>query len=261
MFNKDIYEKDWESCTPVALLYNPGNRLKRRNILKFLPTFSKAKILDIGCGSGDIQHDIMAMYQEKIKCYVSFDISKNALKLSRELSKDCKYPFFGICGDAQYLPFKEEEFQIIICSEVLEHVPRDDIVMKEINRVLKNDGAIIITIPYLEKDLNKLHLRRYDLKTFINLIDSTGFKIERIAFPTRSMTMIRQVLKKIAGRQHMGKSEIRYYNSSLHKKIVMPMMDKIFLLDNLFAKNPHSLIGDSGTLLALLRKKIKIWNK
>ena len=49
--------------------------------------------------------------------------------------------------DVQALKFKNKTFDIIFINHVFEHVPNDDLAMKEISRILKNNGFVIITIP------------------------------------------------------------------------------------------------------------------
>jgi SAM-dependent methyltransferase len=54
-------------------------------------------------------------------------------------------------SDIQCLPFKDNIFDVIICSHVLEHIPDDKKGMKEILRVLKKDGWGILQVPINEK--------------------------------------------------------------------------------------------------------------
>ena len=60
----------------------------------------------------------------------------------------------SINSDIQNLPFKENIFDIIICSHILEHVPDDKKGMKEIFRILNKDGWAILQVP-INEDLEK----------------------------------------------------------------------------------------------------------
>ena len=86
------------------------------------------KILDLGCGVKPYR----SLFPE-VKAYVGFDVSKNS-------SAD----FFGYNWD---LPFGESEFDALISTQVLEHTSKISETIKEIGRVVKNDGLIFISAP------------------------------------------------------------------------------------------------------------------
>ena len=50
-------------------------------------------------------------------------------------------------GDAMALPFPDEKFDHVVCSEVLEHLERDDVAARELFRVLKPGGTLVVTVP------------------------------------------------------------------------------------------------------------------
>lgn len=53
----------------------------------------------------------------------------------------------AVCGDALALPYADNEFDCVIASEILEHVPRDDAAIAELVRVLAPGGQLIVTVP------------------------------------------------------------------------------------------------------------------
>ncbi len=59
---------------------------------------------------------------------------------------------------ATALPFKDETFDVVLCTEVMEHVPEPQIMLDEIYRVLKPEGTLILTTPFLVP----LHEQPYD---------------------------------------------------------------------------------------------------
>ena len=83
-----------------------------------------------------------------------------------------------VIGDAQNLPFKPKSFDTVLCSEVIEHVKEPYTALKEINRVLKKSGILILTAPHLFY----VHERPNDYFRFTNyglsyLLKKAGFKI------------------------------------------------------------------------------------
>lgn len=102
--------------------------LKYELMLQLLGNVSDKRLLDVGCGTGYILYTT-AKYGAKI---YGMDLSKKAVGVAKNLVA----PMLGVTpflmADAQYLPFSDNNFDIIICSEVLEHLPNDDQALKEI---------------------------------------------------------------------------------------------------------------------------------
>lgn len=50
-------------------------------------------------------------------------------------------------GDIYQMPFENGSFDLVVCTEVLEHLERPKDALKEINRVVKEEGAVLLTVP------------------------------------------------------------------------------------------------------------------
>ena len=68
------------------------------------------------------------------------------------ITTDLNSPLADVKADICKLPFKENEFDVILCNHVLEHIPDDTKAMQELYRVLKVGGIAILQIP---QDLNR----------------------------------------------------------------------------------------------------------
>jgi glycosyltransferase involved in cell wall biosynthesis/predicted SAM-dependent methyltransferase len=90
------------------------------------------KVLDIGTGNGEISSFI-----GKTNQVTSVDIYD-----SRQVTKDFN---FSLCNES--LPFKSESFDVIISNHVIEHVENQALHIKEIKRVLKNNGVLYLATP------------------------------------------------------------------------------------------------------------------
>ncbi|GGY82939.1 methyltransferase [Cellvibrio zantedeschiae] len=106
-------------------------------------------LLDVGCGEG--RHIIHACLEHNI-LGVGVDLSLRDLKTTLErFAPFAAYnpnSYFSIQQtDATRLPFADHSFDKIICSEVLEHIENYTSVMQEINRVLKPNGILAISVP------------------------------------------------------------------------------------------------------------------
>jgi 2-polyprenyl-3-methyl-5-hydroxy-6-metoxy-1,4-benzoquinol methylase len=120
------------------------NRRLHEKIKSIVPSRTR-NILDVGCGSGWVA----AHFCKKNIEVVSMDVSlSNATKVLK------KYPdknHFAVNADVYHLPFKDESFDCIIASEIIEHVPDPKLFIQNLFGLLNKDGTLIITTPFNEK--------------------------------------------------------------------------------------------------------------
>ena len=152
---------------------------------KFTPLDSKhltGFTLDAGCGSGH--------FVQVFRNVIGLDIDIRKLRYLK-LVKRIRNPL--VLGSAEYLPFKDEIFEQVMCSEVIEHISESDKIFKEFCRVLKPSGKLILTTPnygsfiwpLLEWIYSKIipnayadkHISRYNLKELKNVLENNGLKI------------------------------------------------------------------------------------
>ena len=88
-------------------------------------------LLDLGCGNQPYK----AIYNRYVKQVVSVDIEQRDAPLT-------------LISDSQFLPFSNNSFDIILFSEVIEHIPDYKLALNEISRVLSPGGYLIITWPF-----------------------------------------------------------------------------------------------------------------
>lgn len=97
------------------------------------------KLLDIGCGKMPYRQYILS--NSLVKEYIGLDI-EGALIYDQSVKPD--YTWNGVD-----MPFENSQFEYAIATEVLEHCPRPDVVLKETWRVLKPGGVLFFTVPFL----------------------------------------------------------------------------------------------------------------
>lgn len=109
--------------------------------------FKKAKILEIGCGRGGFASNFLSKYDEIIESYYAVDYSQEAISKG-ELFAENKFRNLKFQqGDIQKIDFENEYFDYIFSFETIEHVPRPQKAILELNRVLKNGGTLVLTTP------------------------------------------------------------------------------------------------------------------
>lgn len=96
-------------------------------------------ILEVGCGRGE---DLTLF--SRVKIIVGLDVSEVALKMAR---KKPERRFHLICGSAEDLPFKRDSVDIVIASEVIEHLPNPRKFVSQASEVLRDSGRVMITTP------------------------------------------------------------------------------------------------------------------
>ncbi len=103
---------------------------------------SEIKALDVACGVGIYCKYLIWL---GVKSVTGIDFSKNALKQARMHVPKAKFTY----GDSKNLPFKDNQFDLILNAHMIEHFTDDDIIrfMKEAFRVLKKDGKLLIITP------------------------------------------------------------------------------------------------------------------
>ena len=159
--------------------YTSTRRIKES--LKFL----KGRCLEVGGASGNL-----VKFIEDRSNYVLSDISPKMCEVARK-----KYNCKVVCCDAEKLPFKKNEFDSIICLEVIYYLDRPENFLREANRVLKPGGTLIISmfnnkVKYyhnLRTFLRRLKLFEtyfddpintfISLKKLIKMLKSNNFKI------------------------------------------------------------------------------------
>lgn len=125
--------------------------------------FMRGKILDIGCGEGEVLikatllgHDITGV-----------DISKKELDVAHDTAKKSNVDIKTIVADANNLPFERHSFDTIILGEVLEHLPEPGETLAYLTQFLKDKGTILITMPagfaHADADHKNFFFPRHDL--------------------------------------------------------------------------------------------------
>ena len=135
--NLEFYDKHHESHVPhmVTRLAHGEKREAIKNLLSIYQTEDNETLI-VGCGLGEDTEVV------KKKC-VATDLSSVAiLKAARS------YPLhLYVSADGFLLPFKNNNFKVIICSEVIEHVDNPEKLLLEFRRILIPRGVLVITTP------------------------------------------------------------------------------------------------------------------
>jgi len=151
------------------------------SISKFAPKF-KGKLLDFGCGAKPYK-DLFINVEE----YIGVDYHSEGHSHQDEVI-DFYY-------DGKVLPFEDNTFDTIFTSEVFEHIFNLNEILKELNRVLKKEGEILITCPFAwEEHEEPNDYARYTQFALKDLITKSGFEIVEFNKSGNTLQAIHQLL-------------------------------------------------------------------
>lgn len=169
--------------TPLAIAINPVYIIRNglfKSISQIAPAL-KGDILDFGCGSKPYE----SLFKNA-NSYMGVDIA-----VSGHNHKDSKVDFFY---DGKTLPFEDNHFDVVVSFEVLEHVFNIDEVLTEINRVLKPDGQLLISIPFAwDEHEMPFDFARYTSYGISHVLDNNGFQVVELKKTTTYFLAISQI--------------------------------------------------------------------
>lgn len=206
----------------------------------------KVRILNIGAGTGGT----LAML-EKYGVVDNADISDDAIAFMKQLGYSRIDKVDGID-----LPYKDKTYDIVGAFDVLEHIQDQEMALKEWRRVLKDDGAVLITVPayqwlWSEHDVSLYHCRRYTtgrLKWVANSVGLTPRKLSYAIVFSLPLVVGFRFLHKITGKKADSETSyvdvpnwvnslftrLLYVEAAMHK--VMPFLAGTSVITNLRKK-------------------------
>ncbi|MDH3998069.1 MAG: class I SAM-dependent methyltransferase [Desulfuromonadales bacterium] len=142
----------------------PSSTSLLKDLLPLMPQYCRGRLLDAGAGRGAYR-ELLAQH---IDDYVGLDVAPS--------------PATALVGDAQRLPFADNSFDTVFCSQVLEHVPQPWSAIAEFERVVKPGGYVVLTVPHLSWLHNEPHdYFRYTCHGLSSLVEKTGLQIKHLA--------------------------------------------------------------------------------
>ena len=136
-----------------------------RFVFKLLDPQKGDKICDIACGGGALSLKIAEKGCEVHGIDISEFMIKKAKKFAMIENIRCEF----VVGDAEHLPYKSGYFDKIVCNCSLEHFQNDIKALKEMNRILKQNGYIVLTFDSLSYPKTKEYVSEKNTKKRILL--------------------------------------------------------------------------------------------
>jgi SAM-dependent methyltransferase len=188
------------------------------------------RILDIGCGTGRhtaeayrLPHALVAGLDPNLR---DLRAAQERLQLHERLGEHGGGRWILCAASALHLPFAAGRFDLVVCSEVLEHIPEDAAALAEIRRVLAPGGTLAVSVPrrWPERLCWRLsreyvaapggHIRIYARRELEHRLRSAGFVV-RAAHHAHSLHTPFWWLRCLVGLGRNDSGPVRIYDRFL----------------------------------------------
>jgi 2-polyprenyl-3-methyl-5-hydroxy-6-metoxy-1,4-benzoquinol methylase len=144
------------------------------NRVQYIISTLNGKVLDVGYYACSLHEQILKKHGRQ-----------NVFGFDIEIEKGANPKYYKKGSAERKLPYKSEEFDTIIAGELLEHLKKPEVFLKEANRIIKKNGKIIITTPNRGSLINKIfhnnetpiHFSLFTLKELKALLEKNGFEV------------------------------------------------------------------------------------
>lgn len=186
---------------------------KSKKLFKFISIEKGYKILDIGCGRGDIVFYLASLGTKAF----GIDYSKAAINLAnmarKKHNKKIQNNTSFLLDNAKNLNFPDNSFDIIITVDVFEHLyPEElELVMKEISRVLKNEGILLVNT-----EPNKIYLDFWH-QVYVYPISQLLIKINKLISKKNYPGLPKDPRNDLHKKQHVNEPTFFYLKDLFHR--------------------------------------------
>jgi 2-polyprenyl-3-methyl-5-hydroxy-6-metoxy-1,4-benzoquinol methylase len=186
---QEYYEEYWrrETLSPLA---DPLRPTRLRLLREELARTSARRVLDVGCGAGEV---VAALAAGGVDAS-GFDISPRAVELAAWAHPECNFAAHSV-EDVPWL-LEGDLMDVVVAFEVIEHLLRPRRLLEGARATLTQGGHLALTTPYHGRVKNLVlallaferhfavegdHIRFFTDRELRRLLEETGFRIERVA--------------------------------------------------------------------------------
>jgi len=235
---KQIYTKEQFNPKIIGLFVNPFYFARKglyQNVSELIEHLN-GKLLDIGCGTKPYQ-DLC-----KVDEYIGLEIDDEGNR---------NHNYADVFYDGKTIPFENNTFDSILSNQVFEHVFNPNDFLKEINRVTKRGGVMLMTVPFVwDEHEQPYDYARYSSFGLRHILNENGFEVIEHRKSNNGLEVIFQLLNDYIFKKTVTKSG--YLNLLFMLLLMAPVNVVGLLLSKVLPKNDDLYLDN-----IVLAKKIK----
>ncbi|MDO8541524.1 MAG: class I SAM-dependent methyltransferase [Opitutaceae bacterium] len=188
--NKKFYDAYWSTNRKTFSGSNQGYapNLRRWMMDELRDLAPTVPVIEVGCGDGSFTTDLARKFSSVTAIDISSgQIAENAVRLPTIT--------FRQHDVSETFPFEDSSFGVVWCSEVLEHLFDPAFALREIRRILRPGGRLLVTVPYHGRFKNVLialfnwdehfvpsnpHIRFYTNRSLSRIVSAAGLQSIKI---------------------------------------------------------------------------------
>ena len=250
-FNQQAFDILWE-IEDRHFWFRTRNQVIVACLRRFVPDLADANLLEIGCGNGNVLGHLKKTYSGKI--LIGGDLFVEGLAYCR---RRVDVPLVQL--DASHLPFSKG-LDVIGMFDVLEHLPYDDAVLREVSRALRPGGHLILTVPahqflWSYFDHVSCHQRRYNKRELAQKLLEAGLEVEHLGYYMVSILPFVLLRRWLPTGKHAGDNQGLLEKNSVDLRVYPIINEWLFRLTSV---EKHLVLWRSlpfgASLLAIARR-------
>lgn len=205
-----------------------------------------ARLVDVGCGTGATAQ-ALGQFGE----VVGVDLSDRALSYCRRRGVERL-----VQGRVEALPLPSDQFDVLVATDIVEHLDDDLAGLKEFHRILKPGGRAVVTVPayeflWSEHDVALMHRRRYVARQLAQRAREAGFELDRLSYALCLLMPLAfgRLLKRKPASDRPPEAQIKAVPAPVNKALILLQRFEAGLMR--FLPLPFGL-----SVVAVLRKPV-----
>ena len=204
--------------------------------------------LDLGCSTGS-NRETLLQFSERV---IGIDMEWKILRLGLPIDAA------PLCqADAVFLPFPDRCFDLVVALDLFEHLPDEDMGIREIRRVLKPGGCLVIFVPAFEWIWSKMdkvahHYRRYTAGRLRDILLNQGFLVRRVTYANMLLFPLMVVYRLMQRAIHRGWDNNRLPELNIPLRPINNILTGILTTESCLMRFTNLPIG--GTVIAVAQR-------